>query len=212
MTEQRNRTNSADAGLIRGEEDLGRTAFGDVGEVTKHDIRLAAFGDCEEANVAVGFALSFGGYNVEVMAALTSMQNDLFDLAADLSAPIDQTTHADPIRITEEHVTWVDRAHEHYSSQLAPVDGYVLPGGTVAAALLFRARIAVRRAERTTLQAIAEHPRSINPLAARYLNSASSLLFVLARAHNAELGDTMWRPLASVTPPEEYDNDGGGSY
>ena len=184
-----------------GEENLGRTELGDVGEVSKHDIRLGAFGDCEEANVAIGTALSFGGYGVEVAQTLTSLQNDLFDLAADLSAPYDQTSDPHPVRIAEDHVTWVDRAWQHYKTDLSTVDGYVLPGGTVAASLLYQARVAVRRAERTTLRAIEDHPGSINPLVARYLNSASSLLFVLARFHNAEHGDTLWKPLASITRP-----------
>lgn len=188
----------------RGSHDLGRTAFGDVGEVTKHDLRMAALGACEEANVAVGTAQAFGDFGVEAAATLTSVQNDLFDLAADLGAPIDQTSDPDPVRMTEQHIAWVDAAYEHYSADLAPVDGYVLPGGTVGAALLFQARVAVRRAERAILAAMAEYPKSVNPFAPRYLNAASSLLFVLARTHNLEHGDTMWNPLASITaPPEE---------
>ena len=178
---------------------LGRTDFGDVGEVTKHDSRLSAFGACEEANVAVGTALAFGDFEVEIAGTLTSVQNDLFDLAADLSVPFDESDEPDVVRITEQHLTWVDRAYEHYSAQLTPIEGYILPGGTVPAALLYQARVAVRRAERATLAAMAEFPESTNVLVPRYLNSASSLIFVLARTHNSELGDTMWNPLGSVT-------------
>lgn len=181
---------------------LGRTRFGDVGEVTKHDIRLTAFGGCEEANVAVGTALAFGDFDNEVAATLTSVQNDLFDAMADLSAPIDEMADdSTPVRITEDHIAWVDRAVEHYSGMLEPIEGYVLPGGTVPATLLFSARTTVRRAERTNLLAMSEHPKSMSPLVSRYLNSASSLLFVLARVHNTELGDTIWKPLASITAP-----------
>lgn len=183
--------------------DLGRTRFGDVGEVTKHDVRLSAFGTCEEANVTVGTAMAFGDYDTDVAATLTNVQNDLFDLAADLSAPIDETSDPDPVRISEQHIAWVDAAYEHYSSGLDPVDGYVLPGGTVPATLLFNARTAVRRAERTTLMAMSQHPESMNPLAPGYLNAASSLLFVLARTHNIDLGDSIWKPLASITAPPQ---------
>lgn len=181
---------------------LGRTRFGDVGEVTKHDIRLTAFGACEEANVAVGTALAFGDFDNEIAATLTSVQNDLFDAMADLSAPIDEMADdSTPVRITEDHIAWVDRAVEHYSGMLEPIEGYVLPGGTVPATLLFSARTAVRRAERTNFLAMSEHPKSMSPLVSRYLNSVSSLLFVLAREHNTELGDTIWKPLASITAP-----------
>lgn len=200
MTE-RQRQASPTTTTYRGEQTLGHTEFGDVGPVSKGDIRLGAFGDCEEANAAVGTALSFGSFDVEVTTMLTGIQNDLFDLAADLSAPLDQTSDPDPVRITEDHIGWLDRAWQHYRTDLTTIDGYVLPGGTVSASLLYQARVAVRRAERTILQAMDEHPGSINPLTARYLNNASSLLFVLARAHNAEHGDTLWKPLASITPP-----------
>jgi len=178
---------------------LGRTRFGDVGEVTKHDIRLTAFGACEEANGAVGTALAFGDLDNEVAATLTSVQNDLFDAMADLSAPMDEVAaDSTPVRITEEHIAWVDRAVEHYTAGLEPIEGYVIPGGTIPATLLFTARTSVRRAERANLAAVAEHPRSMSPLVSRYLNSVSSLLFVLARLHNTELGDTVWQPLASI--------------
>ncbi|GAA1483318.1 ATP:cob(I)alamin adenosyltransferase [Brachybacterium fresconis] len=199
MSDAQHSHRGEDASLHRSAHALGRTDLGDVGEVTKHDSRLSAFGACEEANVAVGTALAFGDFGVEVAATLTSVQNDLFDLAADLSVPFDETDESDVVRITEQHLTWVDRAYEHYSSQLSPVDGYIVPGGTVPATLLYQARVAVRRAERTTLAAMAEFPGSTNALVPRYLNSASSLFFVLARTHNAELGDTMWNPLGSVT-------------
>lgn len=202
MSDEAHRATQAHGRPHRGSHDLGRTAFGDVGEVTKHDSRLSAFGACEEASVSVGTAMAFGDFGVEVAATLTSVQNDLFDLGADLSAPLDETSDPDPVRITEQHIAWVDTAVEHYAADLEPVDGYVLPGGTVPAALLFQARVTVRRAERAVLLAMDDHPSSMNPLAARYLNSLSSLLFMLARTHNVELGDTLWNPLASISVPD----------
>lgn len=185
------------------ESDLGRTELGDVGEVSKGDIRLEAFADVEEANTALGHALAVGGYGNEVAQTLTALQNDLFDLSADLMAPADQDLDPEPVRIEEAHITWVDRGTAHYKTELTPVDGFVIPGGTMAASLLYQARIAVRRAERTVIKAIEQHPEEINPLTARYLNSASSLLFALARAHNKEHGDLVWHPRATITPPEE---------
>lgn len=202
-SQSRNVTTTTTTTRYGREQDLGRTEFGDVGEVHKADIRVEAFADCEAANAAIGHALCLGSYSVEEARLLTSLQNDLFDLAADLSAPLDQDLDPAPVRITEAHVTWVERAYAHYSEGLVPIDGFVLPGGTLAASLLFQARIAVRRAERTILRAMDEHPEQVNPLAPSYLNSVSSLLFVLARSQNAEHGDTVWRPLASVTLPEE---------
>lgn len=203
MSDERQSKADSSTGSHRSSHLLGGTEFGDVGRVTKHDVRLSAFGACEEANVAVGAALTFGDYDVDVVSTLTSVQNDIFDAMADLSAPLDQAHDPDPVRITDHHIAWVDRAGEHYSSQLSPVDEYVLPGGTVPAVMLYRARVSVRRAERSTLKAMSEHPESMNPLVPQYLNSVSSLLFVLARVHNDELGDTMWGPLASITPPPE---------
>lgn len=185
------------------ESDLGRTELGDVGEVSKGDIWLEAFAEVEEANTALGHALAMGGYDNEVAQTLTALQNDLFDLAADLMAPMDQELDPEPVRIEEAHLTWVDRGTEHYKAGVAPVDGFVVPGGTVAASLLYQARIAVRRAERTVIKAIEEHPKGLNPLTARYLNSASSLLFALARAHNKEHGDLMWHPRATITRPAD---------
>lgn len=185
------------------EGDLGRTELGDVGQVSKGDIRLEAFAEVEEANTVIGHALSMGGYDNEVSQTLTGLQNDLFDLAADLLAPMDQKLDPEPVRIEEAHLAWVERATAHYRTHLEPVDGFVVPGGTVAASLLFQARIAVRRAERALIKAMEQHPEVLNGLTARYLNSVSSLLFVLARSHNLEHGDLIWRPRATITPPEE---------
>jgi cob(I)alamin adenosyltransferase len=187
--------------------DLDATEFGDVGEVPKDDIRLEAFAAAEEANSAIGNALAVAGYEVEVARTLTSVQNDLFDLASDLGTP--QESHPDAVRIEADHVAWVERARDHFGAELSDVDGFVLPGGTLYAALLYQARVAVRRAERTVVRAAREHPDEINPLIAKYLNAVSSLLFVLARAHNTEHGDMMWRPLASITPPEGSRPQGG---
>jgi cob(I)alamin adenosyltransferase len=203
MSDEQTSQNTRDARHAPGQRrygDLDATDFGDVGEVPKDDIRLEAFAAAEEANSAIGNALAVAGYEVEVARTLTSVQNDLFDLASDLGTP--RESHPDAVRIEADHVAWVERARDHFGAELSEVDGFVLPGGTLYAALLYQARVAVRRAERAVVRAAREHPDEINPLIAKYLNAVSSLLFVLARAHNTEHGDMMWRPLASITPPE----------
>lgn len=184
------------------ESDFGRTSLGDVGEVSKGDIRLEAFAGVEEANTAIGHALAMGAYDVAVNRTLTSVQNDLFDLAADLLAPSQQHLDPQPLRIEPEHVNWVSRAWQHFSEGLEPVSGFIIPGGTVAASFLYQARVVVRRAERTLIKLIEEHPDDFNPLTASYLNAVSSLLFALARRQNAQHGDLMWHPRVSITPPD----------
>ncbi|HET7357254.1 MAG TPA: cob(I)yrinic acid a,c-diamide adenosyltransferase [Nocardioidaceae bacterium] len=203
MSDEQTSQNTRDPGHPPGARrygDLDATEFGDVGEVPKDDARLEAFAAAEEANSAIGNALAVAGYEVEVARTLTSVQNDLFDLASDLGTP--WGSPPDAVRIEADHVAWVERARDHFGAELPDVDGFVLPGGTLYAALLYQARVAVRRAERTVVRAAREHPDQINPLIAKYLNAVSSLLFVLARAHNTEHGDMMWRPLASITPPD----------
>ncbi|MGH3447493.1 MAG: cob(I)yrinic acid a,c-diamide adenosyltransferase [Nocardioidaceae bacterium] len=190
-----------------GSGDQGRTVFGVLGEVGKQDVRVVAHGGCEEANAAIGVVLALGSLTTYVTATLASVQDDLFDLAADLSEPVSRQTES-TVRIVDAHIERLERACDHYSSQLTPKDGEVLPGGTVASALMYQARTVVRRAERNTWVAVEQHPDSVNPLTARYLNRLSSMLFVLARGANVEHGDSIWRPGASVTPvpqvaPEE---------
>ena len=185
------------------EGDDGRTTLGHVGEVDKHDLRLSAYGDCEEANAAIGTALSFaGGGSLGVVDILASVQHDLFDLASDLRPDTYPDTGSD-VHITSAHIERVERAIEHFGQDLHQVRGFVLPGGTPAASLIFQARTAVRRAERSLWAAVAAEPERLAPLPARYMNRLSALLFVLARATNAEHGDTMWKPMASVTPPAD---------
>lgn len=186
-----------------GAGDQGRTDFGPTGELSKHDVRLVAYGDCEEANAAIGLALALGGFTPQLIATLASVQDDLFDLAADLRVPVTQAMPPPTVRISEAHIERLERAGRHYGSELSELPGHALPGGTLAAAGLHHARTVVRRAERSLWAAIDRYPAAINPLVARYLGRLSSLLFVLARAANAEHGDTLWRPGASVRPVEE---------
>ena len=155
--------------------DEGETSLGDNSRVAKTDPRVRAMGEVDELNSLVGWA---GG--------LERIQNELFDLGADLSVP-----HAegdDRLRVTQEMVDRLELEIDSANAELEPLKSFVLPGGTERAARLFLARAVCRRAERAVL----EVPKT-NPLAAVYLNRLSDLLFVLARAENA--GDEiLWRP------------------
>jgi len=189
-----------------GKGDFGRTIFGRHGDVAKTGARVAAYQDCDEANAAVGVAMAVGGLPLEVTSTLASVQNDLFDLVADLSVPLDDPEPA-AARIRDSHLARLERAVDHFAQQAADLSGFVLPGGTVAAALLYNARGVVRRAERAVWAAVEAHPTSVSPLGARYLNGLSSLLFVLARGANAELGDVRWMPEASARAMAQEDGD-----
>ncbi len=186
------------------EGDNGRTVFGEYGELAKHDPRVVAYAECDEANAAVSVAIALGGVSNEVSSTLISVQNDLFDALADLKTPVNAEKEASA-RIVEGHIERLERAIDHFAQQARDLSGMVLPGGTLSAAVLYQARGVVRRAERAVWKAVDEHPESQNPLIGKYLNRLSALLFVLARAANAEHGDITWAPEASVRPVEQQD-------
>jgi cob(I)alamin adenosyltransferase len=188
--------------------DFGRTEFGSHGEVPKNDIRVCAYDECDAANAAISVAMAAGGLPLPITATLVSVQNDLFDLAADLSVP---TTSPEPARarIIPAHTERLERAIDHFEQQVEDLSGMVLPGGTVAASLLYQARTAVRRAERTVWQAVAEHPDTVSAEMARYLNRLSTLLFAMSRAANAEHGDVLWIPESSVRAATENTGEEG---
>ena len=156
----------------------GETSLGDGSRVSKLDPRVVAMGDVDELNSIVGWA---GG--------LERVQNELFDLGADLSVPFDPA--GERLRVTAEAVTRLEREIDEANEPLPVLKSFVLPGGSERAARLFLARAVCRRAERSVL-ALAD----ANPLAAVYLNRLSDLLFVLARAANAgaRASEVLWRP------------------
>jgi len=158
--------------------DKGKTSLGDGSRVSKLDPRVASIGDVDELNSLLGWA---GG--------LDRVQNELFDLGADLSVPF--AGHEDRLRITQDAVDRLEREIDEANASLPELKSFVLPGGSERAAQLFLARAVCRRAERAVL-AVAD----TNPLAAIYLNRLSDLLFVLARAANAEGGvnEPLWQP------------------
>lgn len=181
--------------------DDGTTALVDGSRTAKDDPRLGAFGDCDEANSAIGVAIALGGLPADVHEVLARVQNDLFDVGADLATPVVENPRHEPLRILESDVERLESAIDHYNGQLAKLDSFVLPGGTPGAALLHVARTVVRRAERHTWQAISRFGETMSPVPARYLNRLSDLLFVLARYVNSAQvggpGDVRWKPAGS---------------
>jgi cob(I)alamin adenosyltransferase len=174
--------------------DDGTTGLGDGSRTAKTDPRLAAYADVEEANSAIGLVLALGGLPDGIVALLRRVQNDLFDVGADLCAPVVPDPEYPPLRIDEPYITRLEAACDTYNADLAPLRSFILPGGTPGAALLHVARTVVRRAERSTWTAIEAHGEAVNPLTAKYLNRLSDLLFILCRVANAEHGDVLWKP------------------
>jgi cob(I)alamin adenosyltransferase len=174
--------------------DGGTTALGDGSRVGKGDPRLAAYADVDEANCAIGTALALGQPDPAIAALLTRIQNELFDVGADLCTPVVENPEYPPLRVDESYVTDLERACDEHNEGLATLRSFVLPGGTPGAALLHTARTVVRRAERSAWAALEAYPDSVNPVTARYLNRLSDLLFILARAANADRGDVLWKP------------------
>jgi cob(I)alamin adenosyltransferase len=177
--------------------DDGTTALGDMARTTKTDPRLVAFADVDEANSAIGVAIALGSLPADVATLLERIQNDLFDVGADLCTPVVEAPESPPLRVEESYVETLEQHIDAYNEGLSKLRSFVLPGGTAGSALLHVARTVVRRAERSTWAALDLHGTTMNPLTARYLNRLSDLLFVLARVANAERGDVLWVPGAS---------------
>ena len=175
--------------------DDGTTSLGDMSRTGKNDPRLKAYADVDEANCAIGVVLAHGGVDEDVRQLLISIQNDLFDVGADLCTPVVENPEHPPLRITDSYVESLERACDTYNDRLEPLRSFVLPGGTPTAAHLHVARTVVRRAERSTWAALDMYHGGMNPLTATYLNRLSDLLFILARVANAPAGgDVLWQP------------------
>jgi cob(I)alamin adenosyltransferase len=174
--------------------DAGETSLGDGARVRKDDLRVEAFGTVDEANAAVGLArLSTGG---EIDAMLARIQNDLFDLGADLCTPEDGRRAAGALRIQASQVARLEQEIDALNAVLKPLDSFVLPGGTPAAAHLHLARTVTRRAERLVVALAARE--AVNPEAVKYLNRLSDHFFVLSRRLNDNgAGDVLWTPGAN---------------
>ena len=179
--------------------DDGSTSLGDLSRTAKTDPRLVAYADVDEANCAIGVAVTCGDLPSDVVPVLTRVQNDLFDVGADLCTPLAPAPEHPPLRV---HGAWVDeleQACDRFGEPLATLRSFVLPGGTPGSAYLHVARTVTRRAERSTWTAIAtygtDEQGGVNPLTAQYLNRLSDLLFVLGRyANHGRGGDVLWQP------------------
>ena len=171
--------------------DEGQTSLGDGTRVAKHDPRVAAFGTVDEANAAVGLARLHTSGKVDQM--LGRIQNDLFDLGADLCRPESEGSPRTALRVSANQVERLEREIDQLNAELKELVEIVLPGGGAAAAHLHLARTIVRRAERLITVLAEREP--VNPLAVRYVNRLSDHLFVLARHLNRRRGgDVLWQP------------------
>jgi cob(I)alamin adenosyltransferase len=174
--------------------DDGTTALGDMSRARKTDPRLAAYADTDEANSAIGVAVTLGQLPNDVSTVLLKIQNELFDVGADLCNPVAQDPAYPPLRVDEGYILGLEQACDHFNQGLPVLRSFVLPGGSAASALLHVARTVVRRAERSTWAAMEVHGDTMNPLTAQYLNRLSDLLFILARRVNEPDGDLLWKP------------------
>jgi len=174
--------------------DTGETSLGDGARVPKHAVRVAAYGTVDEANAAIGIARLHVDPAADEM--LDRIQNDLFDLGADLCTPEDGRRAAGALRIVAAQVERLEREIDAMNAALRPLDSFILPGGTPAAASLHLARTVTRRAERLVSELASSEP--VNPQALKYLNRLSDHLFVLGRRLNDNGAcDVLWRPGAN---------------
>lgn len=184
--------------------DDGTTGLGDFSRTSKTDPRLAAYADVNEANAVIGVVLATGDLTDDVRGILTRVQNDLFDVGADLSTPLLENPEYPPLRVQAEWIDELEADCDTQNAKLEKLRSFILPGGTVGAAHLHQATTVVRRAERTTWAAIEAHGTGVgttkgeggvNPTTAAYLNRLSDLLFILARVANLDAGgDVLWQP------------------
>jgi cob(I)alamin adenosyltransferase len=174
--------------------DKGETALGDGTRLPKHALRIAAYGTVDETNAAIGLArLHTDG---ELDAMLARIQNDLFDLGADLCVPEESRRGSESLRIVETQVERLEREIDAMNAELSPLTSFVLPGGTPAAAYLHLARTIARRAERLIVE-LTEHERVGAP-AIKYANRLSDHLFVATRYANGKgANDVLWAPAAN---------------
>jgi len=178
--------------------DDGQTGLGSNERVAKTSPRVEAYGDVDEANAAIGVAASTGTRTgtSDIVELLSSIQQDLFDVGADLCVPI--SGDAGGLRVTPGQTERLEHAIDTYNARLAPLTSFVLPGGSAFAAALHQARCVVRRAERRCVALIEAEPDATSREPLRYLNRLSDLLFVLARVANDDgAKDVLWKPGAN---------------
>lgn len=173
--------------------DKGKTSLSTGERVAKYDLRVEAYGTVDEANATLGLAGLEAEGASELASILMRVQNDLFDLGADLATPIIPDLPYEPLRMTEAQVTWLETKIDALNDRLAPLESFILPGGSRLASYLHLARTVTRRAERLTAQL--DDQFDITPAALKYLNRLSDLLFVMSRVANENgAGDVLWIP------------------
>jgi cob(I)alamin adenosyltransferase len=173
--------------------DAGTTGLSDFSRVSKTHPRIAAYADTEECNAALGVAIALGDLPDDLRRIITIVQNDLFDVGADLANPVVPEPAYPPLRVTEDYVTRLEGWCDEYNAALSKLDSFILPGGTPGAALLHQSRTLARRAERSAWALYETDPEHTNRAAMLYLNRLSDLLFILSRVANPG-GDVLWRP------------------
>jgi cob(I)alamin adenosyltransferase len=199
--------------------DGGSTRLSDMSSVRKTDSRVEAYGDVDEANAALGVSLATGQLPESVANLLRSLQNEMFDLGADLSNPLRPEPEWEPLRITQDYVDRLESWCDEYSDPLPALTSFILPGGSMAAAQLHVARTVARRAERAAWAAVelygtepqseAQGAGGVNALAVTYLNRLSDLLFILIRVVNGRDGDVLWVPGGQRDQPTPADDEDG---
>lgn len=173
--------------------DAGETSLGDGSRVPKHDRRVAAYGTVDEANAAIGLARLHTADQPAIDAMLGRIQNDLFDLGADLCTPEEAKPKYPPLRVIQSQVDRLEAEIDAMNADLAPLTSFILPGGSPAAAHLHLARTVTRRAERLMTDLARHEP--VTPAALKYVNRLSDHLFVLSRVVNGHgAGDVLWVP------------------
>jgi cob(I)alamin adenosyltransferase len=185
--------------------DAGETRLGDMSKTTKTDPRLNAYATVDEGNAHIGVAIATGGLDDDVVTVLTHVQNDLFDVGADLCTPVVSPEDPvqpkyPPLRIEQDYVDRLEAWCDTYNEHLPNLRSFILNGGTPAAAQLHVARTVVRRAERDAWAAWAVHAESMNKLALTYFNPLTDLQFILARHANRTQGDVLWVPGGERSP------------
>lgn len=191
--------------------DTGQTRLSDMSLAAKTDPRVEAYGTVDEANSVLGIALALGGLPEPMSAAIRHVQNELFDVGADLSNPLADDPEWEPLRIVQPCIDRLEGWCDEFGAELPNLRSFILPGGTPAAAHLHMARTVVRRAERAAWRAYEAYgeapgddrtPGGVNVLAIKYLNRLSDLLFIWSRAANGAAGDILWIPGTDRTPNE----------
>jgi cob(I)alamin adenosyltransferase len=176
--------------------DDGTTALGTGERRKKYDLRIAAYGTLDEVNAAIGIARLHTGIDAALDAALSHIQNDLFDVGADLCTPgAGKGPGGARLTVTPAQVTWLETEIDRLNAELAPLRSFVLPGGSAAAAYLHLARTVCRRAERLIAELQDQAAETVTPEVLKYVNRLSDFLFVASRyANDKGAHDVLWQP------------------